>query len=262
MSETASVKPGARFARMLMWSFIGLALLLMGPVLTLAFGRASMSGDWRTASHRATGLAPDAAAHREPVVQVYASRAFGWRGAFSDHTWLAAKPEGAERYTRYEVIGWYARGGGSAVAVSDRRAPDAEWYGAPPRLIRELRGAEAAAVIARLPQAVAAYPYPSEYRVWPGPNSNTFVAHLGRAIPELKLAMPSTAIGKDYVSLRDSVGSSPSHTGIQFSLYGLVGVIAGWEEGLEVNVLGLVAGVDFRNPALKLPGIGRVPGDG
>ncbi len=247
---------------MLMWSFIGIALLLTGPVLTLAFGRASMSGDWRTASHRTTGLAPDPAAHREPVVQVYASRAFGWRGAFSDHTWLAAKPEGAARYTRYEVIGWYARGGGSAVAVSDQRAPDAEWYGAPPRLIRELRGEEAAAVIARLPQAVGAYPYPGEYRVWPGPNSNTFVAHLGRAIPELRLAMPSTAIGKDYVSLRDSVGSSPSHTGIQFSLYGLVGVIAGWEEGLEVNVLGLVAGVDFRNPALKLPGIGRVPGDG
>ena len=41
-----------------------------------------------------------------------------------------------------------------------------------------------------------------------------------------------------------------------------LGVIAGWEEGLEVNVLGLVAGIDFRNPALKLPGIGRVPGGG
>ena len=247
---------------MSMWLFIGLALLLTGPVLTLAFGRASTSGDWRTASHRATGLAPDAALYRGPIVQVYASRAFGWRGAFSDHTWLAAKPEGAARYTRYEVIGWYARGGGSAVVASDQRAPDAEWFGAPPRLIRELRGPEAAAAIARLPQAVAAYPYASEYRVWPGPNSNTFVAHLGREIPELKLAMPSTAIGKDYVALRDSVGSSPSHTGVQLSLYGLVGVIAGWEEGIEVNVLGLVAGIDFRKPALKLPGIGRVPGDG
>ena len=259
---TPTLTPAARIARMSMWLFIGLALLLTGPVLTLAFGRASTSGDWRTASHRATGLAPDAALHHEPIVQVYASRAFGWRGAFSDHTWLAAKPEGAARYTRYEVIGWYARGGGSAVVESDQRPPDAEWFGAPPRLIRELRGPEAAAAIARLPQAVAAYPYASEYRVWPGPNSNTFVAHLGREIPELKLAMPSTAIGKDYLSLRDSVGSSPSHTGVQLSLYGLVGVIAGWEEGLEVNVLGLVAGIDFRKPALKLPGIGRVPGDG
>jgi len=247
---------------MSMWFLVALALLLAGPLLTLAFGRASVGGDWRTASQRTTGLAPDPSEHREPVVQVYASRAFGWRGAFSDHTWVAVKPEGAARYTRYEVIGWYASGGRSVISISSQRAPDAEWYGAPPRLLRDLRGAEAAAVIARLPQALAAYPWPAEYRVWPGPNSNTFVAYLGRAIPELRLAMPSTAVGKDYVSLREIVGPSSSHTGVAVSLYGLVGVTAAWDEGLEVNVLGLVAGVDVRHPALKLPGIGRVPGDG
>lgn len=247
---------------MTMWLFIGLALLLAGPLLTLAFGRASAQGDWRSATHRATGLAPDPALNREPVVQVYASRTYGWRGAFADHTWLAAKPEGASRYTRFEVIGWYGGNGRSVVSVSDQRAPDAEWYGTPPRLLRDLRGAEAAAVIAKLPQALADYPYGTQYRVWPGPNSNTFIAHLGRAIPELRLTMPSTAIGKDYVSLREIVGPSPSHTGIAVSLYGLAGVIAAWDEGIEVNVLGLVAGVDVRRPALKVPGVGRIPGDG
>jgi len=247
---------------MTMWLLIGLALLLAGPLLTLAFGRASVQGDWRTATHRATGLAPDPAQHRGPVVQVYASRTFGWRGAFADHTWLAAKPEGASRYTRFEVIGWYAGNGRSVVSISDQRSPDAEWYGRPPRLLRDLRGAEAAAVIAKLPKAIADYPYGQEYRVWPGPNSNTFIAHLGREIPDLRLTMPSTAIGKDYVSLREIVGPSPSHTGLAFSLYGLVGVMAGWDEGLEVNVLGLVTGIDVRRPALKLPGIGRFPGEG
>jgi len=128
--------------------------------------------------------------------------------------------------------------------------------------LRDLRGAEAAAVIAKLPKAIADYPYGQEYRVWPGPNSNTFIAHLGREIPDLRLTMPSTAIGKDYVSLREIVGPSPSHTGLAFSLYGLVGVMAGWDEGLEVNVLGLVTGIDVRRPALKLPGIGRFPGEG
>lgn len=246
----------------MLWLSLTLALLLAGPLLALAFGRVNTSADWRTASHRATGLAPDAATHREAVVQVYASRTFGWRGAFADHTWLAAKPVGADHYTRFEVIGWYGGGGRSVVAIGGSRAPDAEWYGAAPRLIRDLRGAEAEAVIAKLPAAVEAYPYPTTYRVWPGPNSNTFVAHLGRAIPELRLAMPSTAIGKDYVSLPEIVGSSPSHTGVQLSLYGLVGVIAGVEEGLELNVLGLVAGIDVKRPALKVPGFGRLPGDG
>jgi len=247
---------------MTMWIMIALALLLAGPLLTLAFGKVSMQGDWRTATHRSTGLAPDPEASREAVVQVYASRTFGWRGAFADHTWIAVKPEGATRYTRYEVIGWYGGGGRSVISESSQRAPDAEWYGAPPRLLRDLRGAQARAVIDRMGEAIASYPFPNEYRVWPGPNSNTFVAHLGRAIPDLRLTMPSTAIGKDYVSLREIVGPSPSHTGIAVSLYGLAGVMAAWDEGIEVNVLGLVAGVDVRRPALKLPGIGRVPGDG
>ena len=35
--------------------------------------------------------------------------------------------------------------------------------------------------------AVKTYPYPDRYRSWPGPNSNTFLAHIGRAVPELRL---------------------------------------------------------------------------
>lgn len=247
--------------RMTLWLLAGLALLLAGPLLTLAFGKVSLRGDWRTATHRAAGLAPDAATYPDAVVQVYASRTFGWRGAFADHTWLAAKPAGADHYTRYEVIGWYGGGGRSVVSVSSQRAPDAEWFGSPPRLVRDLRGKEAEAVIAKLDRAVADYPWPTTYHAWPGPNSNTFVAHVARSIPELGAALPSTAIGKDYVSLREIVAPSPSHTGVALSLYGLVGVTAGWEEGLELNVLGLVTGVDVKRPTLKVPGIGRVPGD-
>jgi hypothetical protein len=239
-----------------------LALLLAGPLFTLVSGRVAAGTDWRTASHRSAGLAPDPTTTREAVVQVYAGRAFGWRGAFADHTWLAAKPAGAATYTRYEVIGWYAGGERPVVAISDRRAPDAEWYGNPPRLVRELRGSAADEVIARLPEAIAAYPYPTTYRAWPGPNSNTFVAYLGRALPGLRLVLPPTAIGKDYVPFDRMFGRTPSHTGVQFSVYGLFGVSAGIAEGLEVNLLGLVTGVDVAQPALKLPGFGRVPGDG
>jgi hypothetical protein len=246
--------------RTALW-LIGLfVLLLAGPLLTLAFGSVSMRGDWRTATHRATGLAPDPAAHRDAVVQVYASRTFGWRGAFAVHTWLAAKPANADRYTRYEVIGWYAMRGGSALSISDRSAPDAEWYGAPPRLIRDVRGARAQAIIDKLPAAAESYPYAMSYTMWPGPNSNTFIAHLGRAIPELELTLPSMAIGKDYLPLGHVFARTPSGTGYQLSLSGVVGVAAAADEGLEVNLLGLVVGVDFRRPGLKLPGIGTWPG--
>ena len=250
-----------KFSRVALWLGAFLALLAAGPLWTLASGRVSLNGDWRTASHRAIGLAPDPATHREAIVQVYAGRAFGWRGAFGIHTWLAAKQKDADRYTRYEVIGWYAGAGRSVVSVSSTRAADAEWYGAAPRLIADLRGVDAEAVIARLQQVVAAYPHASAYSVWPGPNSNTFVAYLGREFPELHLNLPSTAIGKDYLPLGEFFARTPSGTGHQFSLSGLLGVSVGGDEGVELNLLGLVFGVDLRRPALKLPGIGRVPGD-
>lgn len=245
---------------MVSWPLLFVALLAAGPLWTLASGRASLDREWRTASSRPAGLAPDPATHPEAVVQAYAGRAFGWRGAFAVHTWLATKAKDADRYTRYEVIGWYARSGGSVVSVSSARAADAEWYGAAPGLIVDLRGAEAAAVIAKLPGVVAAYPYARAYSVWPGPNSNTFTAYLGREIPELRLTLPSNAVGKDYLPFGKIFARTPSGTGYQLSLSGLLGVSAGIDEGIELNLLGLVFGVDLRQPALKLPGIGRVPG--
>lgn len=249
-----------RATRVTRWLILLVALLLCGPVLTLALGRAHFDGDWRNATHRPTGLALNPTTSHEAVVQVYASRTFSWRGAFAVHTWLAAKPANADRYTRYEVIGWRARGGGSALSISDWPAPDAEWYGQPPRLLRDLRGAAAEAVIAKLPAAAASYPFATTYRSWPGPNSNTFIAYLGRRIPELELTLPSLAIGKDYLPLGQIVARTPSGTGYQLSLSGVLGVAVARDEGVELNLFGLVAGVDLRHPALKWPGIGRIPG--
>ena len=252
MKKRSNVHPGV-------WVLLCFVVLIAGPLITIATGKVSLRGDWASATHRPSGLAPEPEAHHEAVVQVYGGRAFGWRGAFAVHTWLAAKPAGADRYVRYEVIGWYARAGRSAISVSSSRAPDAEWYGAAPELIRDLRGAEAEAVIAKLDAATASYPYANRYSAWPGPNSNTFIAHLGREIPQLRLAMPATAVGKDYLPLTDALARAPSGTGYQLSLYGLLGGLVGVEEGLELNVLGLVVGLDFRPPAVKLPGIGNVP---
>jgi hypothetical protein len=242
------------------WIVLLVVLLFGGPLLALAFGHASVGGDWRSATHRTSGLAPDPALHREAVVQVYAGRTFGWRGAFAVHTWLAAKPAGADGYTRYEVIGWYARSGRPVVSVSNSRAPDAEWYGAAPKLVRDVRGPEADAILAKLPAAVERYPFADSYRAWPGPNSNTFLAHLGRELPELRLALPSNAIGKDYLPLGEWAMRTPSGTGYQLSLAGLAGVAVAREEGIELNVLGLVAGIGLSPPAIKLPGLGSVPG--
>jgi hypothetical protein len=232
---------------------IVLALILL-PVAISAATHAPAAVPWYAASRAPTGLAPDPATVREPVVQVYAARAFGWRGTFGVHTWIIVKREGAEAFTRYDVVAW----GGPPVVRKNYLAPDALWYGAVPQMLLDRRGEGVEAMIDRIEAAVASYPYADTYRTWPGPNSNTFIAHIGRSVPELRLDLPPTAIGKDYLPLSSALSGTPSGTGVQASLYGLLGVLVSAEEGVEVNVLGLSLGIDLAPPALRLPGLGRV----
>ena len=70
--------------------------------------------------------------------------------------------------------------------------------------------------------------------------------------------MPANAIGKDYLPLSSPIARAPSGTGVQISWLGVLGAILAVEEGVEINILGLSAGVDFLRPALRLPGLGRV----
>ncbi|OFZ87879.1 MAG: hypothetical protein A2V78_01890 [Betaproteobacteria bacterium RBG_16_64_18] len=225
--------------------------------LVLAFaavGRVTAQ-DWRTASHAPVGLAPDPANTTEAIVQVYAARAVGWRGVFGVHTWFAVKPAAANAYTVYEIIGWRLRWSESALAVRER-APDARWFGAEPELVAERRGAGVDEMIARIDKAARAYPWAGEYTMWPGPNSNTFTAWVARAVPELEVDLPPTAIGKDYSGAK-LIDSAPSGKGFQLSIFGLFGLTASTVEGLEVNLLGLSFGLNPFDPALKLPLFGR-----
>jgi hypothetical protein len=84
------------------------------------------------------------------------------------------------------------------------------------------------------------------------------MAHIGRHVPELKMDLPSTAIGKDYPINGSLLDRAPSGTGYQVSLLGVLGVTMAREEGIELNLLGLNFGIDFDRPAIKLPFIGRI----
>src|SRR6266436_4625447 len=193
--------------------------------------------DRRTASSAPVGLAPDPAATREAVVQVYGARCSGWLGYFGIHTWIAVKPAGARAYTIYEVIDWRLRGSGSAVAIR-RRAPDARWGGNAPTVLASKRGDGADALIERIDKAAREYPYAGEYAAWPGPNSNTFTAYIARAVPELGLDLPPTAIGKDYLGDR-LYATAPSGGGFQLSLVGRFGAARANGSG---TLAGIIAG--------------------
>jgi hypothetical protein len=238
--------------------FVFFVLLLAGPLAAASVGGCSrLNGDWTTATRQPAGIAPDPAVTREAVVQVYGARAFRWRGAFAVHTWIAVKPENAPHFTTYEVTGWGVRRGGSAINIEED-LPDRYWFGARPELIADLRGPRAAVAAEKIKAAVASYPYPDSYRTWPGPNSNTFVAHILRQVPEIEADLPPHAIGKDYLPGGDFFAHTPSGAGGQVSLFGLAGVLVSAEEGVEINLLGLSFGVDPGELALRLPGVGKL----
>ena len=236
---------------------IFLVASLVGPAAVLLSGDLELKRHWRDTVGGSSHQAPDPAVTREAVVQVYAARAYNWRGAFGVHPWIAVKPKGARDYTVYEVMGWRVRrGGGNAIGVTNR-PPDGHWYGNAPELLLDIRGARAESAIPKIRKAVKDYPYKGVYRVWPGPNSNTFVAHVARQVPELALDLPATAVGKDFIP-GSVFAATPSGTGWQISLYGLVGLLAGVEEGVEVSLLAMTFGIDPGDLSLKMPGWGRI----
>jgi len=226
-----------------------LLAILLSLVASAVFAQ-----DWRTLSREPVGLAPDPYSTPEAMIQVYGARTLGWKGFFGVHTWVAVKPTDAKQWTVYEVIGWRLRYQDTALVIS-HRDPDGRWFGAEPELYAEKRGAGVDELIERIDKAAHAYPYAGEYGVWPGPNSNTFTAWLTRAVPELGVDLPATAIGKDFLGDR-IVGAPASGHGVQLSLAGLLGLTASSVEGIEFNVLGLSVGLG--QSGLKLPFVGRL----
>ena len=102
----------------------------------------------------------------------------------------------------------------------------------------------------------APIPTPADTECGPDRTPTRSPAFLGRAVPEVGLDLPPTAIGKDYLD-GEFVSASPGG-GVQASLYGLAGILAGPAEGIEINLLGMVFGAQVWPPAIKLPFVGRL----
>jgi hypothetical protein len=218
-----------------------------GLIGLLALGGAAVTAD------NSENQVREDAVVSEPIVQVWGARTRGAKGIFGVHTWIAVRPRNETEYTVYEVVGWRLRWTDTAVVVRNR-APN-HWFGAEGELYAEKRGAGVEALIQRIDKLAREYPYANTYTLWPGPNSNTFVAWIARSVPELEADLPATAIGKDYIG-SDMISTAPSGKGFQFSLRGLLGIAASSVDGVELNVLGLNFGVS--GSGIKLPIVGRI----
>lgn len=238
-------------------AFAAFALLFLLPAMLHAAVWLSEErpGSWRAADWSSAGVLPDPAEDPQPSVRIMYARTGGLKGVLAVHSWIVLKPEGAARYERYDVVGW-----GTPVR-RDHKAADGFWYSNPPRIAYVLKGEAAARLIPEVRRAIEAYEWSERgsYRIWPGPNSNTFVATVLRAVPDLDVRLPPTAIGRDFMGPRIGVARLGTG-GWTASLAGLLAVTAGFREGVEVSLFGLVAGLRPLDPAIILPGFGVIGG--
>jgi hypothetical protein len=244
----------SRFRRRKPLVFALLALFLL-PIAARAamFWLSDHPRSFRDADWSSIGSLPPANQHPQARLLVLSGRTGGWKGVLSVHSWIVIKRENAPRWTRFDVVGW-----GDPIRVNGW-APDGRWFGDRPAVVADITGAQAQALIPKIEAAVKDYRFAhaGDYRMWPGPNSNTFVATVMRSVPELQAALPANAIGRDFRPT-PYVGTTDSGTGFEVNLWGLLGIKFGRIEGIEVNFLGLVAGLDFQHPGVKLPGFGRL----
>lgn len=208
---------------------------------------------WSSADWSSSGVLPRADADSDAAIYLLAARTGGLKGAFSLHSWIVTKKAGSASYNRYDKVGW-----GTPIRRNSRPA-DGRWYSNEPFIVHSLRGEAAAGVIPKVEAAIASYPFskPGDYHVWPGPNSNSFVAHVLRAVPELGATMPPNATGRDFAAGLGEIGWSSATGDFHATLHGLAGLSVGATSGLELHFMGLVAGIDVARPALKIPAYGR-----
>ena len=233
---------------------LGFATVFLFPVL-LGAGTVAYRGGpthWWEWDRSAVSQMPAAVAHPQARIMVMAGRTRGWKGVVAVHSWIVIKAENEPVWRRYDVTRW-----GHPVRLN--WWPPDLYFGERGTVIVDIKGARAQALIPRIDQAIKNYEFDDvgDYRIWPGPNSNTFVASILRAVPELGVALPPNAIGRDFRPA-PYLGLTDSGTGVEANLWGVLGVKLGWVEGVELNVLGLVAGLDLREPGVKVPGFGRV----
>jgi hypothetical protein len=233
--------------------FVLLFLVPLG-ISGLLYEATGSGAGWQIADRTSAGLLPSAAQNQAAAVRIFAAQTVRWRGIFATHCWIVFKPAGAAAYTRYDYTAW-----GEPLRMNGFE-PDGRWFGHVPQVVFAADGPAAARLASKMQAAIVNFAFRGrgDYRAWPGPNSNTFVAAIMDAVPEIRASLPPTAIGKDYPYDGRWLRLTSSGTGVRLTLGGYAGLTIGWVEGIEVNILGAIVGLDLRRPAVKLPGLGRL----
>jgi hypothetical protein len=138
--------------------------------------------------------------------------------------------------------------------ITDEQAVEAVRFGRKVRVLSQGSGEESRLAVARIEELARCYD-DSVYRPWPGPNSNSFIEKILREVDGVSAVLDHNAVGKDH-GFR--IGPTGGGTGVEIEMTYL-GMAIGLREGVEVNFLGLTAGIGFWPPTLKIPALPELP---
>jgi hypothetical protein len=199
-----------------------------------------------------------------------------WYTRFAEHAWIDVKAGSEGDWTRIEIGG--PSSGVEVFTISAEEARSTHRWENRVSVLETLVGPAAHSAIPRLLeladaetdfrqtvrtqnpeggwdiqfQDVDGRPYDAH----PGPNSNTFVANLVEATPELHAELHHNSVGKDYPR-GFRAGITSSGYGVEADA-GWLGAGIGLRQGVELHVAQLTIGVSLWPPALKLPIIPRI----
>ncbi len=198
----------------------------------------------------------------ESVVVIKSSRLPSgepWFTQFAQHTWIDVHNKGKNDWVRYEM-------GRLGSGVIRQHIKPAEFYenkrydDRDVRIIKVItrdRAEEAANLLPTVTESLDVY-YKENYRVWPGPNSNTLIRDIGNKIPALATKLHHNAVGKDFVTngIID-FGITPSGRGLYLDTI-ITGLEIGAEPEIQLHLLGLTFGFSLFPPSINIPFIPEI----
>lgn len=174
-----------------------------------------------------------------------------WYTHFAEHSWIDMYSADERTWTRVE-----ANVDPDVWSIPPAAAYADERWGREVELLAVVEGERAHRCLPQIREQAAAVSEGFDYRAWPGPNSNTFIARILMGVPELGAELEHNAVGKDYTPWI-SAGWTSARDGVRLDTLPL-GLSLGYLSGVELHLFELTAGVAFWPPALKLPFLPRL----
>ncbi len=174
-----------------------------------------------------------------------------WYSRFASHVWIEYRNQGDENWTRVE-----ANTEPKTEKIHPSVATHNVRWGRDVELLAVYLLSDAANMIPHIQQAAQIHAQDFHYRAYPGPNSNTYAARIINDVPGLDVELPHNAVGKNYTTTL-SAGITPSRDGLHLDTLPL-GASLGYQQGLEIHLIGLTAGLSLWPPQLKIPFLPRL----